>query len=213
MPGAPNRPPEKTEAPAPAQPVVAQSAEQKALRRIAPSRVALLQDVWKGSPANDLLVPYDKAETAFSAGDFVAAENALDQLAVRFAEPRWPTLPAPFRDLRVAIPAPQPPQWDPEFALTPEERDGRKIRRQADLQYALAEATVQWAAAHSVDLGDAAVHVTAAKGLLETLGASAEFFHEIDQVWAATRERVPRPKSKSQSAPTARPPAAEPEEA
>jgi hypothetical protein len=213
MPGAPNRPPEKSEAPVPVAPVVPETAEQKALRRLAPSRVALLQDQWKGTPPIDLITPYEKAEAAFTARDFVGAESALDQLAVRFAEPRWTTLPPPFHELRVSIPAPQPPQWDPEFALTPEEREARKRRRYADTQLALAEATVQWAAQHAIDLTAVAPHVAAAKERLAASGASAEFFAEIDQLWTAAREKVPRPKGPTRAAPPPAAAAAEPEEA
>ncbi|MGA8536079.1 MAG: hypothetical protein WB789_01645, partial [Thermoplasmata archaeon] len=94
--------------------MVPETPERRALRRLAPSRVALRLDQWKGAPSPDLLTPFEKAEAAYTAGDYTAALQALDQLSIRFAEPRWPTLPEPFRRLRVPIPAPMPPHWDPE---------------------------------------------------------------------------------------------------
>ena len=187
--------------------------QQLALRRLTPSRVALLLDLWKAGPSPDLLGPYDKAELAFASADYPACSTALDQLSVRFAEPRWPTLPEPFRRLRVAIPAPMPPHWDPDHALPPPEKDARRARRSADDQLALATGSVAWASARSIPTEDLAPKLEEAKTILGTEGVSPAFYERIDAIWAALRERVPRPRS-----PTARPAptasaAAEPEEA
>ncbi|MFZ0892506.1 MAG: hypothetical protein WAN77_08930, partial [Thermoplasmata archaeon] len=182
MPGAPNRPPDPTPE-APPKVAVADTPQQKALRRLAPARVALLLELWKGSPPFDIVVPFDKAEAAYIAGDFPGALNALDQLAIRFAEPRWPTMPMPFRELRVTIPAPMPPQWDPEFSLSPEERESRRRRRFADTQLALAEGVVAWAQAKGIDLGESAQQVTTAKETLATAGADEAFFAHLDALW------------------------------
>src|SRR5690242_20638449 len=141
MPGAPNRPPEVT-GPAPPPPV--DDPGTRVLRRLAPCRVALRLDVWRNAPSPELLKPFSAAESAYASGDLPGAENALDQLAVRFADPRWPTMPEPFRRLRVAIPAPQPPAWDPEFTLAADEKDRRKAHRGVEGQVALAEGVVQW---------------------------------------------------------------------
>jgi hypothetical protein len=213
MPGAPNRPPEPTPENPPKVAVV-DTPQQKALRRVAPARVALLLDLWKGSPPSDIVVPFDKAEAAYGAADYPGALNALDQLAIRFAEPRWPTMPMPFRELRVTIPAPMPPQWDPEFSLSPEERESRRRRRFADSQLALAEGVVAWARAKGIDLGDSADQVAAAKEKLAATGPDEAFFGPLDLVWTRVRESVPRPKAAVPRAPAARPaPASEPEEA
>jgi hypothetical protein len=212
MPGPPNRPPEKTpEAPLP--PVVPESAQQKSLRRLVPSRVALLLDPWKGAPNPDLMVPFDKAEAAYQAGDYSAALSALDQLSIRFAEPRWPTLPDPFRLLRVSIPAPMPPHWDPNYGLSPAEKEVIRARRVANEQLTLAGACVAWAAAHQVASDDLARPIEEAKTLLATEGESVGFYDRIDAVWNALRERVPRPKNSAVRAPPPPAAAAEAEEA
>src|SRR5579859_2543952 len=130
MPGAPNRPPEIDKPPA-AEPPKDEVAR-RLLRRLGPMRVALQLDLWKGAPSPELVAPLEHAESNFASGDLVTASGHLDQLAVRFAEPRWPTLPAPFRGLRVHIPAPQPPQWDPEHALPATEKEGRRLQREAE---------------------------------------------------------------------------------
>jgi len=206
MPGAPNRPPESTPAPPPP-PVLVEPPDRKVLRRLAPARVALLLDGWKGSPSAELTVPFDKAESAFAAGDFPGALNALDLLSVRFAEPRWPTLPEPFRRLRVPIPAPMPPHWDPDHALAPAEREAKRARREADDQLALADGVLAWAAAHSVDLADVRPAVEEARAILEREGASAGFYERIDRVWDAVRARAPRPRAPAgRPVPTAAPP-------
>ncbi|MFZ3355324.1 MAG: hypothetical protein WA549_01040 [Thermoplasmata archaeon] len=213
MPGAPNRPPDPTPE-SPPKVAAADTPQQKALRRIAPARVALLLDLWKGSPPFDIVVPFEKAEAAYVAGDFPGALNALDQLAIRFAEPRWPTMPMPFRELRVTIPAPMPPQWDPEFSLSPEERESRRRRRFADTQLALAEGVIAWAQAKGIDLGESVQQVAIAKETLAATGADEAFFAHLDAVWTLVRDRVPAPKAAPPRAPAARPaPASEPEEA
>ncbi len=194
MPGAPNRPPEFADSTPPPGPV-SESPREKALRRLAPSRIALRLDLWKGAPPPDLLVPFEKAEATFALGDYAGAANALDLLSVRFAEPRWPTLPEPFRRLRVPIPAPMPPSWDPEHAMSPAEREARRARRSADEQVELARASVAWAAAAHLETGDLAVLLDEAAGLLASEGVSGPFYERIDRIWSALRERVPPPKS------------------
>jgi len=193
MPGAPNRPPETTpEAPLPTP--VAEPPEKKVLRRLAPSRVALLLDQWKGAPSADLTTPFEKAEAAFAAADYPNAVSALDLLSVRFAEPRWPTLPEPFRFLRVPILAPMPPSWNPDNALAPADRDAKRARKAAEDQLALAAGSVAWAAAHQVEVADVAPRVEEARAIFATEGGSAGFYERIDEVWAAIRARVPLPK-------------------
>lgn len=189
MPGAPNRMPPPEAAPAPP----AEEAARGALRRLAPSHVAVHLDLWKGAPPADILTPLTRAETAFAASDWNAAASALDQLSVRFAEPRWPTMPVPFRDLRVAIPAPVPPQWNPDHALDPAARQDKQQRRFAELQFALADASVGWMAGHGVATDDLAPLVTQAKAALATGGAPPEFWDAIDRIWGAVRARVPMP--------------------
>ncbi len=199
MPGAPNRPPETTpEAPPPSP--VGELPEKKVLRRLAPARVALLQDPWKGAPNGDLMTPFDKAEAAFVAADYPNAVSALDLLSVRFAEPRWPTIPDPFRALRVPIHAPMPPAWNPDNALPPAEREAKRAHATAEEQLALAAGCVTWAGAHSVDVTDLTPRVAEARAIFASEGGSTGFYERIDFVWEAIRARVPRPKS-----PTARP--------
>ncbi|MCL5983285.1 MAG: hypothetical protein M1606_01300, partial [Candidatus Thermoplasmatota archaeon] len=103
MPGAPNRPPEMA---APSPPPTVDAPERRVLRRLAPSRIALSLDVWRGAPSRELTEPLEKAEAAYGAREWREAESQLDRLAIRFHEPRWPTLPPPFRELRVPIPPP-----------------------------------------------------------------------------------------------------------
>lgn len=190
MPGAPNSPPKPTEATPPPAPV---PPDRKALRRLAPSRVALNLEMWKGAPSPELVDPLVRAEAAYAASDWVNTEQALDQLSVRFAEPRWPTMPAPFRELRVAIPAPMPPHWDPDHAAEPAEKDRRKMARFADLQIALAKATAAYATKRGVPSEDIATHVAAAEAALASTGPDAVFWEHIDAVWTAVRERFPLP--------------------
>lgn len=192
MPGAPNRPPEADPKP-PTAPLPADEAARKTLRRLAPSRVALKLDLWKGAPSPDLLGPFEAAEAKFGEGDFANAQGELDRLSVRFAEPRWPTLPLPFRELRVAIPAPMPPQWDPDHTKTPAERDAIKLRKFADLQVQLTEATLTWAKTHSIGLDEFADVPAIARDALVAEGPSPGFWEPIDRFWMAVRERVPAP--------------------
>jgi hypothetical protein len=191
---------------------IADLPEKKILRRLAPSRIALLQDAWKGAPNADLMTPFGKAEAAFVAGDYPSALSALDLLSVRFAEPRWPTLPEPYRLLRVPIPAPMPPHWNPDNALPPAERESKRARATAEDQLTLAAGCVAWAATHGIDVTDLTPRVAEARAILPTEGASVGFYERIDFIWAAIRSRVPLPKS-----PSARPapasPAPDPENA
>jgi hypothetical protein len=191
MPGAPNRPPEADPLPPP--PPVAGTPQQRALRRLAPMRVALHLDLWKGAPSPELLKPLQAAEASFAAGDLPHAEGALDQLAVRFAEPRWPTLPVPFKGLRQEIPPPVPPHWDPEHALSAPEKEARKNHRLAELQLQLADASLAWAAGHGHPVDDLRPGLEEARGRLATEGGSERFWAAIDPIWTALRERVPMP--------------------
>ena len=206
MPGAPNRPPENAPearaAPPPEPP------EARALRRLAPSRVALLLDLWKGAPSADLLVPYDKAEAAFSAGEYDNALGALDLLAVRFAEPRWPTLPEPFRRLRVSNPTPVPPPWDPEHGMPAGEREARRSHRVAEEQLALAEACLAWAGGHGIDLSTQSPPLETARGALSAEEVGPAFYPAIDAIWNAIRQQTPRPRGPS-TAPAPTSPAAD----
>jgi hypothetical protein len=184
------------------------SARQRALSRLAPARVALLWAGWMGAPSPELLAPFDKAEAAFDAGDFANATSALELLSVRFAEPRWPTLPEPFRLLRVAIPAPMPPHWNPDNALGPAEREAKRARREADDQVALAAGSLAWASAHQVDVADLGRPLEEARAILTTEGVRPEFYARIEIVWDGLRTRAPRPQGAKGRAPA---PAPEPE--
>jgi hypothetical protein len=194
MPGAPNRPPD-TSAPAPPPPPVAEPPEKKVLRRLAPSRVALLLDIWKGAPNADLTTPFTRAEAAYAAADYPNAVTALDMLSVRLAEPRWPTLPEPFRRLRVPIPAPMPPHWNPDNALAPPDREAKRARDVAQDQLALAAGCLAWAGAHAVDVTDLTPRLEEAKTIFPTEGPSTGFYERIDAIWEAVRQRLPLPKS------------------
>jgi hypothetical protein len=209
MPGAPNRPPENAPPPPPPNPV-AEAPDKKVLRRLAPSRIALLLDQWKGAPNADLTTPFEKAEAAYAAADYPNALSALDLLSVRFAEPRWTTLPEPFRFLRVPIFAPMPPSWNPDNALAPAERDAKKARTFAEEQLALATGSLAWAAAHQIDVTDLAPKVEEARTIFGTEGGSDGFYERIDPVWEALRLRAPLPKS-STPRPTLAPAPATPE--
>jgi len=192
MPGPPNRPPERTEE-APASPSYPDPPEKKALRRLVPTHVALLLDSWKGVPSPELTGPFEKAQAAFAAGDPAAALSSLDVLSVRFTEPRWPTLPLPFRLLRVPIPPPTPPHWDPEHALPPPEREAKKARRAAEVQGSLAEGSLAWASAHGIAADDLAPLLARAQESLAGNGSLPEFYERIDAFWTALRPRLPRP--------------------
>jgi len=209
MPGPPNRPPEKEPAP-PSLVPVPETPEKRALRRLVPTRVALLLDSWKGVLSPDLAGPYGKAETAFARGDFGAAITSLDLLSVRFAEPRWTSLPEPFRLLRVPIHAPVPPHWDPDHALPAAEKEAKRARTTAENQLALARGSVSWAAAHGIDTADLAPRVAAAATHLADPAGLAAFYEEIDATWTSLRGRLPAPKH---GAVRAAPAAAEAEEA
>jgi hypothetical protein len=205
MPGAPNRPPEIDAPPAPPPAPTSGEAGRRVLRRLAPFRVALRLDLWKGAPSKELVDPLVRAEAAYARGDFVNASGDLDALAVRFAEPRWPTLPEPFKLLRVAIPAPMPPSWNPDNALPPAEKDAKLLRKDAEFQVELAKATAAWATAHSIDLPEAAARVDRARAALTASGPSDAFWGEIEPIWESVRERVPMPSASGR--PAAAPPA------
>jgi hypothetical protein len=205
VPGAPNKPPESPPAPPDAPPTV-ESAEQRALRRLAPSRVALRLPIWRGAPSEELLAPFREAEAKFASGDAGAAESALDRLAVRFAEPRWPSLPEPFRSLRVPIPAPQPPHWDPDHALAPAEREARRFARYAAAQLGLARAAVAAEGALAGAGEELRRALADAEARHAAAGPSAEFWESIDRLWRGVRERVPLPVGRT-TAPPAAPPA------
>ena len=194
MPGAPNRPPEKP-AEVPAAPPVPTSPQQRALRRLAPSRVALLLDIWKGAPSPELTVPYEKAEAAYAAGDFENAVSALELLSIRFTEPRWPSLPEPFRRLRVPIPAPTPPHWDPEHGLAPAEREARRAHRAAEDELALADGVVPQAARLGIEVPGLADALASARTTFAREGGSAAFHETMDGVWTSVRERFPPPRT------------------
>lgn len=203
MPGAPNRPPEiePSPPPAPAQDV---APRRRVVRRLAPARVALQLPLWKGAPSRELVQPLERAEAQLEAGDLAGADSALDQLAVRFAEPRWPTLPEPFRGLRVGIPAPQPPHWDPEFKLSQAEKEASRLRRHAELQLALARATADWAKGRGLELDVPAEAIDGCRAALDADGPGERFWAPIDALWDRVRERVPMPSA------TRPPPAAAP---
>lgn len=208
MPGAPNRPPERA-TDAPVVPVLPEPPEKKALRRLVPSRVTLLLDLWKAAPSPDLMGPYDRAEAAYDAQDYPTALQALDLLSVRFHEPRWPSLPEPFRRLRVSIPAPQPPSWNPENALSSAEREALRARRDAEDQVQLALGSLGWAEAHGVDVGAWKARVEEAARLLASEGLVPAFYERVDPVWEGLRSRLPRPKGTASRPAAAPPPAAE----
>jgi hypothetical protein len=210
MPGRPNKPPD-IEPPPPSLAPIPETPEKKALRRLVPTRVALLLDTWKGVPSPELTGPFAKAEAAFASGDFAAATSSLDVLAVRFAEPRWTTLPEPFRLLRVPIPAPVPPHWDPDHALPAVEKDAKKARKTAEEQLALAKGCLAWASGHGVDATDLAPRLEGASAHLANPTDLAPFYAEIDAFWSGLHGRLPSPKvGAAAPAPAA---AAEPEEA
>jgi len=175
-------------------------------------RVTLLLDMWKGAPSPDLTGPFEKAEAAFAQGDFAAALTSLDRLSVRFAEPRWPIIPEPFRSLRVFIFAPMPPHWNPDHALPPPEKDAKKARKTAEEQLALARGCLDWAAAHSIDTAELTPKLEVAATHLAEPGGLAAFYEQIDAIWSGLHGRLPAPKSATvRPAPAAA--AAEPEEA
>ncbi len=206
MPGAPNRPPGNTPPPPPV-PAVAAPPEKKVLRRLAPSRVTLSLDIWRGAPSSDLVAPLERAEAAYTAGDWREATSQLDALAVRLHEPRWPTIPEPFRSLRVAIPFPQPPQWNPELQMAPADREAVHDRKTAELQLSLARSSIEFAGAKNLETADLAAPIERAAALLAGPGVDPAFYELIDPIWEAIRARVPMPKPPGARGP---PPAAAP---
>lgn len=211
MPGAPNKmpPPETPPTPAAVVPIAArESPSEHALRRLAPSRVALRLPIWKGAPSPELVKPLEEAEAKYVAGDPGEAGIWLDRLSIRFAEPRWPSLPEPFKLLRVPIPQPQPPQWDPEHALAPAEKEDRKWQRYAETQLKLAKGSVDAEAARGTSVDDLRPFLAQAEGALSAKELGPAFWGPIDGVWSALRERAPIPASGKPSAP---PPPAETE--
>jgi hypothetical protein len=199
LPGAPNRPPEVENAP-PAPPSPEDPAR-RVRRRLVPALVALRLPPWKGAPSPEILTPYNKARAAYDAGDFGTAETHLDQLAVRFAEPRWPSLPEPFKSLRVRIPAPQPPQWDPEFRLTPPEKEARQARREAELQARLVGATIETEGKAGTPVTDLAPLAAKAQSSLGASGVSPEFLDDVDAFWTALLPRLAAPSTPASRAP------------
>lgn len=199
MPGAPNRPPEV----APPPPNVGDAAERRAFRRLVPSHLALLAESWKGGVPPEVAEPFFKAEAAWTAGDIVAATSALDHLAIRFAEPRWPTLPEPWRRLRVAIPAPVPPHWDPDHGLAGPEKEARKARREAGEQLLLADGAVAWAGGHGIAAAPLSEEAARARSALGKEAVGAEFYPAIDRLWETLRVALPRPKVAGRPAPPA----------
>jgi hypothetical protein len=200
MPGAPNRPPTSSAPLATALP--AEQAARGVLRRLTPSRVALNLEIWKGPISPDLAVPFEKADGSYRAGDFPGAEAALDKLSVRFAEPRWPSLPEPFRRLRVTIPRPQPPQWDPEHALDAGQKQERQQQRAADNQLALLDGSLLWAEQRAIPVEDLRALAEAAHAAQPA--GSPEFWEAVDRAWLGLLDRLPLPKG------IAAPPAASP---
>lgn len=210
MPGPPNRPPEKSPE-APPTPPPLEPPEKKVLRRLVPTHVTLLLDTWKGAPSPELTGPYGRAAATFAAGDYPAALSALDLLAVRFAEPRWPTLPEPFRLLRVPIHAPVPPHWDPDHKLAPTEKETKRARAAAEEQLALGRGSVTWATAHGIETSDLAPRVESAAQHLSDPTGLAAFYEAMDAFWTTLESRLPAPKgSVARTAPA---PAAGAEEA
>ena len=193
MPGAPNRPPEAASAPAPPPPAP-EPPELRVLRRLVPVQVALLQDSWKGSVPPEVLAPFEKAEAAYRGADYAAAVSALDLLSIRLAEPRWPSLADPFRRLRVPIPAPVPPHWNPDHGLAAPEKEARQARRVAEDQLALTEGCLAWAGAHGVPTSGLAERVEAAKAALAVGGVPAEFYAAVDALWRELWTRLPAPR-------------------
>jgi hypothetical protein len=208
MPGAPNKPPESPPAPPPA-PTSLESPAQHVLRRLAPSRIALRLPIWKGNPSPELAQPFTEAERLYAAGDAAGADGCLDRLAIRFAEPRWPSLPEPFRQLRVPIPAPQPPHWDPEHGLATAEKEARRLKRYAELQLALARASLEFESQQGTPVDDLRAHLKEAEAHAARQELDRSFWGPMDELWEALRARVPMPRTPPRSPPP--PPAPEAE--
>ena len=214
MPGGPNRPPELDAPPGPPAPAPEEKL-QHAVRRLAPDRIVLRLPIWRGAPHSDLVKPLERAQAALLAGEFPEAEKALDQFSVRLAEPRWPTIPEPWIRLRVPIPPPTPPHWDPDFKLTQAEREAKRVHQWAETQLRLARGAVEGAPTLGMDLADVQSCVSEAQTVFDREGPTPAFWTPIDRVWAAVRERVPLPApAAARAAPPAKlPPGIEPEEA
>jgi hypothetical protein len=214
MPGAPNKPPEIEGPPTPATPPPGDKM-QHALRRLAPDRLVLRLSIWRGAPSADLVKPLERVAATLAAGEYPDAEKALDQFSVRLAEPRWPTIPEPWIRLRTAIPAPQPPHWDPDFKLSAPDRDAKKTREWGATQLLLAKAAFELAPSLAVDLADVQPCLAEAQAAFDREGAAASFWTPIDRIWEAVQSRVPLPSpSATRAAPPAKlPPGIEPEEA
>jgi hypothetical protein len=213
MPGAPNKPPEIEAPPAPALPSGGDK-RQHAIRRLAPARLVLRLPIWRGAPNADLVKPLERVAATLAAGEYPDAEKALDQFCVRLAEPRWPTIPEPWIRMRVPIPAPQPPHWDPDFRLSPPDREAKKNREWAQTQLLLAQGALEIAPSLSVDLTDVQPSVADARAVFDREGVTDAFWAPIDRLWEAVESRVPLPAPAARSAPPAKlPPGIEPEEA
>ncbi len=189
MPGAPNKPPEGAAA-APV-PHPKEAPADHLLRRLVPCREALRWPGWRGTPSPELLGPLAEAERLFAAGDLAGAEGALDRLSIRFAEPRWPTLPEPFRSLRVPIPAPQPPQWDPDHALPPEAKEERRWQRYAAQQLLLATGSLDLEATLGTEVADLRPLLEAARAAQGAGDLGEPFWSAVDGIWRTLRERLP----------------------
>jgi hypothetical protein len=191
MPGAPNRPPEVAAPAAPAVSPVPEAPELKLLRRLVPLHVALLQESWKGGVPPEVATPFEKADAAFRAADLGAAASALDQLSIRIAEPRWPSLAEPFRRLRVPIPAPVPPHWDPDHGVPAPEKEARQARRRAEEQLLLVEACLAWATAHGIHTEGLTAAAASAKAALVDPGVPPAFYSAVDTLWRELNARLP----------------------
>jgi len=214
MPGAPNKPPAIEGAPTPA-PTPEGDKRQHALRRLAPDRCVLRLPIWRGAPNADLVKPLERVAVSLAAGEFPEAERALDQFSVRLAEPRWPTIPEPWTRLRVAIPAPQPPHWDPDFQLSAGDREAKKTKEWAATQLVLARAALEAAPTLGIDLGDVQSCVAEAQETFDREGATPVFWGPVDRFWEAVESRVALPAAPAaRPAPAAKlPPGIAPEEA
>ncbi len=214
MPGAPNKPPAIDAPPAPEVPLAGDK-RQHALRRLAPARLVLRLPIWRGAPHSDLVKPLERVAATLAAGEFPDAEKALDQFSVRLAEPRWPTIPEPWVRLRVPIPAPQPPHWDPDFKLAPSDRETKKNREWARTQLLLAKGALELAPSLHVDLTDVQSTVAEAQAVFDRDGPRAEFWTPIDRLWEAVESRValPAPAAARATPPAKLPPGIQPEEA
>ncbi len=201
MPGAPNRPPETAAAAPPPAPPAAEPPLVKLRRKLVPAHVALLQESWKGPVPPEVLAPFDKATAAARAGEVGAASSALELLSIRLAEPRWPTLAEPYRRLRVPIPAPVPPHWDPDHGVEAAEKEARRARRAAEDQLLLAEASLGWAAAHAIAVDGLDASLGRAKAALAGPGLPPGFYPEIDRIWEALEPKLPSPARAAKPAP------------